>query len=238
MFDSPSWGHLRVVFRRIGRFQTTSDRFGSIINNFQFFLQCHFHYYLSWLSSDLTASLGHRPSPFSLNSTPETTGPHNSPSKSCFSTPQEERRILISSSYSPYDLVSLSRVPRTPFYLPKARLWCFSAQSTPTFNFGNFLVPHVQRQDGNPTVEEFPWYPSGKSPTCNFRATINSFSNQSFFTFNSYKILELIHWTCLSFSLTPSCVYKYKNSVRWPPFQTCKFPWTHLSFYFNLRNFL
>ena len=157
-------------------------------------------------------------------------GPHNSPSKSCFSTLQEEMRILIFSSYPPYDLVSLNQVPRMPFCLPKAHLWHFSAQSVPTFNFSNSLVPHVQWQDGNPTVEEFPRYMSGKFPACSFHATINRLSNQSFFTFNSYMILELIHWTCLSLSLIPPCVYKYKNSVRGPPFQTCKFPWTPLVF--------
>ena len=114
--------------------------------------------------------MGHRPSPFSLNNTPEITGLHNSPSKSCFSTPQEERRILISSSYSPYDLVSFSWVPKIRFYLPKAHPWRFSAQSVPLFNFGDSLVPHVQRQDGNLPVDGFSWYTSGKSPARNFRA--------------------------------------------------------------------
>ena len=149
-------------------------------------------------------SLGHRPSPYIINSTPKITGPHNSPSKSCFSTLQEEMRILISSSHPPYDLVSFSWVPRMPFYLLKACLWRFSAQSVPLFNFGDSLIPHVQQQDGNLTVEGFSWYTSGKSPACNFHAAINNLSNKFFFTFNSYMILELIHWICLSLSLSLS----------------------------------
>ena len=148
--------------------------------------------------------MGHRPSLFSLNSILEIIGPHNNPSKSCFSTPQEERRILISSSYSPYDLVSFSWVPKIRFYLPKARPWRFSAQSMPLFNFGDSLVPHVQHQDGNLTVDGFSWYTSGKSPARNFRAIINKLSNQFFFTFNSCIILEPVHWTCLSLSLSLS----------------------------------
>ena len=148
--------------------------------------------------------MGHRPSLFSLNSILEIIGPHNNPSKSCFSTPQEERRILISSSYSPYDLVSFSWVPKIRFYLPKARLWRFSVQSMPLFNFGDTLVPHVQRQDENLTVDRFSWYTSGKSPAHNLRAIINKLSNQFFFTFNSYIILELVHWIYLSLSLSLS----------------------------------
>ena len=35
---------------------------------------------------------------------------------------------------------------------------------------------------------------------------------------------------CLSLSLTPPSVYKYKNFVRGPLFQTYKFPWTLLVF--------
>ena len=134
-------------------------------------------------------------------------------------------RILISSSHPPYDLVSSSQVPRTSFYLPKARLWRFSAQSTPSFNFGDSLVPHVQRQDGNLTVEEFSWYTSGKSPAGNFRATINNLSNQFFFTFNSYMILKLIHWTCLSLFHSLMRLQIQKLCPR-TTFQTCKFPWT------------
>ena len=155
---------------------------------------------------------------------PETTGPHNSPSKSCFSTPQEKRRILISLSHPLYDLVLFSRVPRTPFYIPKARLWRFIVQSVPSINFGNSLVPHVQRQDGNLMVEDFSWYTSGKSAACNFRAVINSHLNQFFFYFQQLHDPRA-HTSnlSLSLSLTFSCVYKYKNFVRGPHFQICKF---------------
>ena len=37
-------------------------------------------------------------------------GPHNSPSKSCFSASREKRRILILSSDLPYDLILLSQI--------------------------------------------------------------------------------------------------------------------------------
>ena len=40
-------------------------------------------------------------------------GPHNSPSKSCFSAPREKRRILILSSDLPYDLVLLGQIVTT-----------------------------------------------------------------------------------------------------------------------------
>ena len=148
--------------------------------------------------------MGHRPSPFNLNNTPETTGPHNSPSKSCFLTPQEEMRILISPSSSPYDLVSFSWIPKIHVYLPKACLWRFSALSVPLFNFGNSPVPHIQRQDGNLTVDRFSWNTSRKSPARNLCAIINKLSNQFLFTFNNCVILEPVQWTCLSLSLSLS----------------------------------
>ena len=44
-------------------------------------------------------------------------GPHNSPSKSCFSSPREKRRILILSSDLPYDLVLLGQIATTRVYL-------------------------------------------------------------------------------------------------------------------------
>ena len=106
-------------------------------------------------------SLGLRPISYSLNSIPEIIGPHNSPSKSCFAASQKERKILISSSPLPCDFVSFSQVLKTPFYLLKACLWRFSTQGAPLFNFGDFLVPHVQWQDGNLTVKRFSWYTSG-----------------------------------------------------------------------------
>ena len=134
----------------------------------------------------------------------EVVGPHNSPSKSCFSTPREKRGILISSSYSPYDLISLGYVPIIRVYPPKACPWRFSDQSVPLFNFGNSLVPHVQRLDGVLTVDGLSWNTSGKTPAHNFCATINNLSNQLLFTFISRIILKPVHWTYLSLSLSLS----------------------------------
>ena len=99
----------------------------------------------------------------------------------------------MSSSYFSYDLISFSGVLRIRFYLSKERFLCFSIQSVSLFNFGNSLVPHVQRQDENLTVDGFSWYTNRKSPAYNFHALINKLSNQSFFTFNSYIILELVN---------------------------------------------
>ena len=123
----------------------------------------------------------------------EVVGPHNSPSKSCFSTPQEKRGILISSSYSPYDLISLGYIPIIRVYPPKARPWHFSDQSVPLFNFGNFIVPHVQRLDGVLTMDGLSWNTSGRTPARNFYATINNLSNQLLFTFINHIILEPVH---------------------------------------------
>ena len=54
-------------------------------------------------------------------------------------------------------------------------------------------LSHVQRQDGNLTVDGFSWNMSGKTPAHNFCATINKLSNQFIFTFNSRIILEPVH---------------------------------------------
>ena len=135
----------------------------------------------------------------------EATGPHNSSSKSYFSTPREKMGILISSSYSLYDLISLGYIPIIRVYPPKARLWRFSDQSVPLFNFGNFIVPHVQRLDGVLTMDGLSWNTSGRTPARNFYATINNLSNQFFFTFISCIILEPVHWTYHSLSLSLSC---------------------------------
>ena len=82
-------------------------------------------------------------------------GPHNSPSKSCFSAPREKRRILILSSDLPYDLVLLGQVVITRVCLLMTRPWLFSAQGMPSFNFGNSFVSHIQRLDDNPTAVKF-----------------------------------------------------------------------------------
>ena len=131
-------------------------------------------------------------------------GPHNSPSKSCFLTPREKRRILISSSYSPYSFASLSQITKIRVYSPEACPWRFSDQGVPSFNFGNFFVSHVQRLDENPTVDRLPWNLSGRTPAHNFCITINNLSNQFIFTLNDCVIPEPVHWTCYFLSLSCS----------------------------------
>ena len=128
-----------------------------------------------------------------------------------------------------------------PFYLVKARLRHFDIQSVPSFNFGDSLVPHIQRQDVNPTVEDFSSYTNGNFPACSFRATINNFSNQFLFYFQQLHDPRA-HTLNLSLFLSSPCVHKYKNFARGPPFQTYKFPWTPLVFVptceIFFRNFL
>ena len=148
--------------------------------------------------------------------------------------------ILISSSYSLYDLISLGYIPIIRVYPPKACPWHFSDQSVPLFNFGNSLVPHVQRLDGVLTVDGLSWNTSGKSPARNFCATINNLSNQLLFTFISRIILEPVHWTylSLSLSLTLLCIYKYKNLVRGPLLTPVSLPEISSAFIPTLWNFL
>ena len=59
--------------------------------------------------SPLTRGIGPDPSSYSMGALGKI-GPHNSPSKSCFSTSREKRRILILSSDLPYDLILLSQI--------------------------------------------------------------------------------------------------------------------------------
>ena len=140
-------------------------------------------------------------------------GPHNSPSKSCFSAPREKRRILISSSDLPYDLVSLGQIVTIRVCLLVTHPWLFSAQGVPSFNFGNSFVSHVQRLDENPMAVELSGNLGGRIPAPNFCTIINSLSNKFLFTLNDCAILE----PDISFlSLTPLCVYKYQNPVRGP----------------------
>ena len=134
-------------------------------------------------------------------------GPHNSPSKSCFLTPQEKRRILISSSYSPYSFASLGQFTTIRVYSPEARPWRFSDQGVPSSNFGNSFVSHVQRLDENPTVGRLPWNSNGQTPAHNFCITINNLSNQFLFTLNDCTILEPVYWTCYFLSLFRSFVH-------------------------------
>ena len=59
--------------------------------------------------SPLTRNIGPGP-PSHIVGTQGKIGPHNSPSKSCFSALREKRRILILSSDLPYDLILLSQI--------------------------------------------------------------------------------------------------------------------------------
>ena len=147
-------------------------------------------------------------------------------------------RILISSSYSSYNLVLSSQITTIHVYSPKARLWRFSDQSVLSFNFGNSLVPHVQRSDENQTVGRPSWNMSGKTPAHNFCATINNFSNQFLFNFNSCAILEPVHWTCffLSLSHSPAHLQIQKPCPRTIS-HTCKSSWTLFNFYSYFAKF-
>ena len=60
-------------------------------------------------SSPLTRDIGPGPSSHIVG-TQGKIGPHNSPSKYCFSAPWEKRRILILSSDLPYDLILSSQI--------------------------------------------------------------------------------------------------------------------------------
>ena len=144
-------------------------------------------------------------------------GPHNSPSKSCFSTPWEKRRILISSFDLPYGFALLGQIITICVYPLRTHPWRFNAQGMPSFNFGNSFVSHVQRLDENPTMGRLPWNYSGRTPAYNFCININNLSNQFLFTLNDCTILEPVFWTDISFlSLTPLRIYKYQNLVRGP----------------------
>ena len=126
-----------------------------------------------------------------------TIGPHNSPSKSCFSAPREKMRILILSSDLPYDLVLLGQTATTRVYLLVTHPWLFSAQGAPSFNFGNSFVSHVQRLDDNPTVVKLSGNLSGRILAPNFCATINRLSNQFLVTFERLRYSRT--WHFLSF---------------------------------------
>ena len=165
-------------------------------------------------------------------------GPHNSPSKSCFSTPQEKKRILISSSYPLYSLVSSGQLITIRVYSSKARPWGFSDQSVPSFNFGNSFVSHVQWLDGNPTVGRLSWNMSGKTSAHNFCATINNLSNRFLFTLNSCTILEPVHWTCFFLSLSHfSAHLQIQKPCPRTISHTYKSSWTLFNFYSYFAKF-
>ena len=165
-------------------------------------------------------------------------GPHNSPSKSYFLTPQEKRRILISSSYSPYGFASLGRITTIRVYPSGTRPWRFNDQGMPSFNFGNSLVSHVQRLDENPTMGRRPWKSSRRTPAHNFCITINNLSNQFLFTLNDCIIPEPVHWTCYFLSL--SCSFAHLQIPKPCPrtiSHTCKSSWTIFNFYSYFTKF-
>ena len=133
-------------------------------------------------------------------------GPHNSPSKSCFLTPREKRRILISSSDFPYGFASLGRIITIRVYLSGTHPWRFSDQGVPSFNFGNSLVSHIQWLDENPTVDRLSWNMSRRTPAHNFCITINNLSNQFLFhlkrlRYSRTRVLNLL----FPFSLSLFC---------------------------------
>ena len=130
-------------------------------------------------------------------------GPHNSPSKSCFSVPREKMRILILSSDLPYDLVLLGQIIAARVYLLATRSWLFSVQKAPLFNFGNPFVSHVQRWDDNPTMVEPFGNLGGRTPAPNFCATISRLSNQFLVTFERLRYSRT--WYFLSFFLSLLC---------------------------------
>ena len=129
---------------------------------------------------------------------PDIVGPHNSPSKSCFSASWEKMRILTLSSDLPCDLVLLGEITSTRVYLLAPRSWLFSVQGAPSFNFGNSLVSHVQRWDDNLTAVEPFGNLGGRIPASNFCATISRPSNQFLATFERLRYSR----TCYSLSLS------------------------------------
>ena len=159
-------------------------------------------------------------------------GPHNNPSKSCFLTPWKKMRILISSACSPYGSTSLGRIITIRVCPPVTRLWRFSSQGVPSFNFGNSLVSHVQWLDENPTVDRLSWNLSGRIPAHYFCITINNLSNQFLFTLNDCAILEPVFWTWyfLSFSHS-SARLQIPKSCPMTISHTCKSSWTIFNFY-------
>ena len=165
-------------------------------------------------------------------------GPHNSPSKSCFLTPREKMRVLISSSYSRYSFASLGRIKTIRVYSPETRPWCFSDQGVPSFNFGNSFISHVQRLDKNQTVDRLPWNSSGWTPAHKFCITINNLSNQFLFTLNDCAIPEPVHWTCYFLSLSHSFVHlQIPKPCPRTISHTCKSSWTIFNFYSYFTKF-
>ena len=155
-------------------------------------------------------------------------GPHNSPSKSCFSVPREKRRILILSSDLPYDLVLLGQIIAARVYLLATHSWLFSVQEAPLFNFGNPFVSHVQRWDDNPTVVGPSGNLGGRTPAFNFCVTISNLSNHFLVTFERSRYSRT--WDFISFSCSFVRIQTHKSCPRTIS-QTCKSSYTLFNFY-------
>ena len=138
-------------------------------------------------SSPLTRGIGPDPSFHTIGAL-GIVGPHNSPSKSCFSAPQEKRRILILSSDLPYDLILLSQIIAARVFLLATRSWLFSVQGAPSFNFGNPSVSHVQRWDVNRTVVRPFGNLGGRTPVFTFCAIISSLFKSIFCHFRTIAL--------------------------------------------------
>ena len=166
----------------------------------------------------LTRSI--RPGPSShIVGTQGKIGPHNSPSKSCFSAPREKRRILILSSDLPYDLVLLSQIIAARVFLLAARSWLFSVQRAHSFNSSNPSVSHVQWWDANPTVVGPFGNLGGWTPAFNFCATISNLSNQLYVTFERSRYSRT--WDFISFSCSFVRLQTHKSRPRTTS-HTCK----------------
>ena len=139
-------------------------------------------------------------------------GSHNSPLKSCFSAPQEKRRILILSSDLPYDLVLVGQIIAARVYLLATYSWLFSVQEAPLFNFGNPFVSQVQRWDDNPTVVGPSGNLGGQTPAFNFCVTISSLSNQLLVTFERLRYSRT--WYFISFSRSFARLQIHKSCPR------------------------
>ena len=139
-------------------------------------------------------------------------GPHNSPSKSCFSAPREKRRILILSSDLTYDLILLSQIITARVFLLATRPWLFSVQGASSFNSGNPSVSHVQWWDDNPTVVRPFGNLGGRTPAFNFCVTISSLSNQFLVTFE--RLCYSRTWYFISFSRSFARLQIHKSCSR------------------------
>ena len=134
------------------------------------------------------------------------TGPHNNPSKSCFSTPREKRWILMSWAHT-----------RLCF---GACFWRFSIPILAALNFGDALVSHVRWWDVNRTVKGLSRLVSGNFTAHNFYTTTKAFSNQFSFLPSVTTQFQSSYTepALLLFHHFPG-VYKQLHLVRGPSFK-------------------